>query len=120
MLIQRYGKVFGDGSGTNQENPPIASEPAAATNAASAPQTIVPQLSPGSLAERSKHGQFIGPPPTVGPPPAEILKSVEPPRKEGESGEGVIILENDSAERPDPPARPALRDGSGDEIMFIE
>ncbi|MBV8488155.1 MAG: hypothetical protein JO161_07735 [Planctomycetaceae bacterium] len=120
MLIQRYGRVFGDDSATDQENPPLAAGPVAATNDASAPQTIVSELSPGSLAERSKHGETIGLPPTIGPPPAEIPKSVEPPRKEDESGERGIILENDPAGRPDPPARPALRDGSGDGIVFIE
>jgi len=127
LLLQRYGRVLGDGSATGQEGSPDAAGPAAATNEAPAPQTTVSQDAVGSLVEPSSRDETAaapptlgsGPPPAPGSAPAQILASVEPPRRE-ESGEAVIILENDSAGRPDQPARPARQDGSGDEIVFIE
>ena len=116
MLLQRYGRVFGDGSATDQEGSPDAAGPAAASNEAPAPQTTVSQDAVGSLAEESSQAETTAAPSTLSSEPAQILASVELPPRE-ESGEAVIILENDPAGRPD---QPACQDSSGDEIVFIE
>jgi ubiquitin-protein ligase len=119
IFVQRYGKVFGDGSAADREGP------SAVLTAATSTEGKVP-LASGSkdaselLSQQSSHGEGNAAPLAHGSALAPVLTPVEPPRREEEPGEAVTIVEDDPAGRRTEPARPALRHGSGDEIVFIE
>jgi ubiquitin-protein ligase len=121
VRIQRYGRVFDSGSATETDGPPaVTTASAAASTEAQATPAAVSQDAPASLSGESGNSEGTATPPAPGSPPAQVLATVEPPRGDKESSEAVIMPENDPAGRPDQPARPARRDGSSDEIIFID
>jgi ubiquitin-protein ligase len=121
MFIQRYGRVFGDGSATETDGPPaVTTASTDASTEAQASPVALSQDMPALLSRESGNSEGTATPPASGSAPAQVPATVEPRRGDEESSEAVIMLENDPAGRADQPARPARRDGSSDEIIFID